>query len=351
MSTKISEIGKVNVIENLFKGSGYFNNQMLQISKKGEFCNIQKMFSESIDFDLVYYPLKHLGYKLAISVIGEIYAKLYNPYSLSFRLSLSSKFSYENLRDFWHGVLAAAKEHKIEKLSLDLLPSMNGMNVAISGCGIQKSSILKQKIPCKSMDLLCVSGDLGAAFMGFNVLEREKVAYLELSKVKKAKQPDLSKYKSIVGEYLSPTIDSDILSRFLEDNIIPSYGCFVSKGLGDAVKTIAKDTAKGVKVYLSKIPINSQALDMANELNLDIITAAMNGGEDYRILFVIPIEKHELFRRNFGDFDIIGHLAQEEVGEVVVTSEGAEIPIKAQGWEADPDSNIDLVDDDCEKKN
>ena len=159
------------------------------------------------------------------------------------------------------------------------------------------------------------------------MLEREKVAFTS-----NGQQPDLSKYKAVLASYLSPEIKPDIVERFIEADILPSRGYFLTRGLGEAVLRLTRDTGLGAKVYLGKIPISSQTFAMAEEIDMDAVTAAMNGGEDYRLLYTVPIAQFEQFRKDFQAFDIIGHLAQPEAGAVLVSPDGLEHPVSAQGW-------------------
>ena len=329
--TAFSEIGKIEAISRLFKETGYNNGD---ISIFGDNISSHTVLLEGVDFDLVYTPLTHLGYKAVLSVIGNIYAGFHKPKRLSIILGISSRFSYEDIATFWEGVLAAAKEHHISELHLELNPSMTGLSISLCAIGEQKKKILSKKQSAKNMDLICLSGNIGAAYMGMHVLDREKVSFVSTSKDAndEEKQPDLSKYKYILAAYLSPEINPTILDRFIEFDITPSSGYFITKGLADTIKKLTRDTTFGAKIYLDKIPISSHTFEMAEELNIDAITAALNGGDDYKFIFTIPIEKHETFRKEFQDFDIIGHLCKPETGSVLVTPEGAELEIKAQGW-------------------
>ncbi len=189
----------------------------------------------------------------------------------------------------------------------------------------------------KSKDLLCVSDNLAAAYLGFALLESEKRRFAKTSD--DSVQPDLNDYKLFVGAYLKPSISPEILTRFEESGITPSAGCFVNKGLSDAIKRISRSTGLGAKLYIDRIPFEGNSFELGKKLNIDPVTAALNGGEDYRMLFAIPIDQHEKFRHDFQTFDIIGHLAQEDVGAVLVTPDGVELPLRAQGWK-DPDDDI-----------
>ena len=325
--TDISEIGKQAAIERLFSESGYTNEPTVRIKHKGECFSSQKMMLEGCDFDLVYTPLKHLGYKAVLNVIGEIYASLAQPASLSVVFGLSKRFCFEEVADLWQGVLAACREHGVSQLGLDLIPSVNGLSISLAACGVQKKAVI-EKIPAsKNMDIICLTGHVGAAYMGLHVLEREKVAFTSTDK-----QPDLSRYKAVLGSYLSPEIKASVVQRFIDADAMPSRGYFLTRGLGEAVLRLTRDSGLGAKIYLDKIPISSQTFAMAQEIDMDAVTAAMNGGDDYKFIFTLPIEKHDLIRKDFQDYEVIGHSARPEVGAVLVTPEGAELPIHAQGW-------------------
>ena len=317
--TEIAAIGKQTALERLFEDSGYKNENTS--------ASAHKILLEGCDFDLVYTPLKHLGYKAVLCILGELYAALRQPDSLSVILGLSKRFSYEDVAALWEGVLAACREHGVKHLSLDLVPSVNGLCISLAAGGSQKQEVLDKIPEARNRDLICLSGHVGAAYMGLHVLEREKVAFTGTGA-----QPDLSQYKAVLASYLSPEIKPDMLARFLEADVLPSRGYFLTHGLGEAVIRLTRDTGLGAKVYLERIPISSQTFAMAEEIDMDVVTAAMNGGDDYKFLFVIPISQHETFRKEFHDFEVIGHLAQPDVGPVLVTPEGAEIPIHAQGY-------------------
>ena len=323
--TEISDIGKQAALDRLFEGSGFINRPALPAGGSG--CAAHKLLLEGCDFDLVYTPLKHLGYKAVLCVLGELYAALHQPDGLSVVLGLSKRFCYEDVAALWEGMLAACREHGVKQLGLELVPSVNGLCISLAATGVQEQKVLEQRPTVKSMDLICLSGHVGAAYMGLHVLEREKVAFTGTGE-----QPDLSPYKAVLASYLSPEIKADMLSRFVEAEVIPSCGYFLTRGLGEAVIRLTRDTGLGAKIYLEKIPISSQTFAMAEEIDMDVVTAAMNGGDDYKFLFVIPLDKHEAFRKEFHDFEIIGHLAQPDVGPVLVTPEGAELPIHAQGY-------------------
>jgi thiamine-monophosphate kinase len=249
---------------------------------------------------------------------------------MDIRIGISAKLDFAQIKEIWQGVVTAAKEHGYKNVSLDLVPSPNGLTISVSAAGETSLLTTKRRPAAKSMDLICVSDNLGAAYLGFQILEREKRKF-EVSGDAKA-QPDLDAYKNLVGAYLKPQINPQVVKLMEDAEIIPSHGYLVTRGLADAVKRLVRDSGLGAKVYVDKLPFDGKTFDLGKEMNIDPVSAALNGGEDYRLLFTIPIGKHDKFRHDFQTFDIIGHLAKPEVGAAVVTPDGVELPMKAQGW-------------------
>ena len=327
-----NEYGKVQAIGLLFEGSGYARREKVTFepSAGSSLCSVSRLFVEGMDFDLTYFPLKHLGYKSVVAVAGESYAAMSHPRLLSVRLGVSAKLDFGHIKDLWTGIVTAAKEHGFQDVDLDLVPSPNGLTISVSAVGEELKLTKGRTVKARSMDLVCVSGSLGAAFLGLQILERGKKAF---DKTKDdSVQPQLEKYKMLIGSYLKPELNASIVERLEESQIYPSNGYLVSHGLSDAVKRLSRDTGLGVKIYADKIPFEGNSFASGKELDIDPISAAMNGGDDFRLLFTIPILSAEKFRRDFQTFDIIGHLAQPEVGTVLVSPDGLEHPILAQGW-------------------
>ncbi len=327
-----SSLGRIEAIARLYEGTPfrYTEKTTFETEGKGMIHNASRTFLEGIDFDLTYFPLKHLGYKCTVAVAGELYASMAHPRTLSVVLGISAKLDFEHIRKIWEGIVAAAKEHGFKEIALDLVPSRNGLCISMSANGETSLLMHRRRMPAKSMDLICISDNLGAAFLGMEILEREKRNFEKTKDDKE--QPKLEEYKHLVGAYLKPSVNPEMIRQLEEAEIMPSYGYFVTRGLGDAVKRLVRDSGLGAKVYVDKIPFAGKTFELCKEFNLDAISAALNGGDDYRLLFTIPIGKHERFRHDFQTFDIIGHLARPEVGSVIVTPDGLEMPMKAQGW-------------------
>ena len=330
-----SDLGRVEAIAKLYEGTPYkpFGSSRFETDGKCFVSSHSRTFIEGMDFDLTYFPLKHLGYKCVVAVTGELYAEMSHPRTMDVRLGVSAKLDFKHIKELWEGITAAAKEHGYRQVTLDLIPSPNGLSVSVSSTGETSLLMAKRRPAAKSMDLICVSDNLGAAYLGFQVLEREKRAF-EKSGDAKA-QPKLDEYRNLVGAYLKPQINAQTVKQLEDAEIMPSYGYLVNRGLADAVKRLVRDSGLGAKIYVDKLPFAGKTFEIGKEFDIDPITAAINGGEDYRLLFTIPIGKHEKFRHDFQTFDVIGHLAKPEVGAAIVTPDGVELPMKAQGWNND----------------
>lgn len=329
-----SDIGKVEAIASLYAGTPYkpFEKTRFEASGREIVVSASRTFLEGIDFDLVYFPLKHLGYKCVAGVTGEIYAQMAHPAVLSVVLGISAKLDFAQIKDIWGGIVAGAREHGYRNVSLDLVPSPNGLCISISAVGEESILTDKRRPSPKSKDLICVSGALGAAYLGMQVLEREKTLFDKGEADHADREKSLSRYKMLVAAYLKPELPAEAVSQLESAEIIPSAGCFISAGLSDAVKRLSRETGLGAKIYADKIPFEGNSFQLGKELDIDPISAAMNGGDDFKLLFTIPILSLEKFRRDFQTFSIIGHLAQEDAGTVLVTPDGIELPLKAQGW-------------------
>ena len=329
MAESFSEIGKIEAIEQLYRLSAYSPVSGLSYTsaKGGRITTAARMYLEGIDFNLVYFPLKHLGYKCVIGVVGELYAALARPKLLNVVLGISAKLDLPQIKDLWLGITVAAKEHGFEAVNLDLQPSNNGLFLSLSATGETSLLTEKRRMAAKSKDLICVSGSLGAAYLGMQVMERGAKTFQE-----SGEQPDMAQYKMLVGSYLRPELDASVIDHLEDAGIYPPYAYFVTRGLSDALKRLTRDSGLGAKVYADKIPFEGNSFQLGKELDMDPVSAAMNGGDDNRLLLVVPILYLEKFRREFQTFDIIGHLAQPEAGTVLVTPEGVEFPVKAQGW-------------------
>ena len=331
MAQTFTDLGRIEAIRQLFEGTGYQPfGEPLWLEAKPQECitTASALLLEGIDFDLVYFPLKHLGRKAVLRATGELYAVMARPEMLSVQLGISAKLDFPQIQDLWSGIVVAAREQGYKQLCLDLQPSRNGLTVALSATGRHSAAVSAARPQAQSKDLLCVSGALGAAFFGLQVLERERLKFDQGA----TDQKSLEQHRMLVGAYLRPELDPGTPVQFEETGIAPSYGYFVTRGLADALLRLRRDSGFGVKVYADKIPFEGGSFALGKELNLDPVSAAMSGGDDYKLLFVVPMAQYERFRTDFQTYDIIGHLARPEAGAVLVSPDGLEHPVSAQGW-------------------
>lgn len=326
-----SSLGKHEAIRRLFEGTPYSpdGGSVYEVQPRTRVVSASRVLLEGVDFNLVYFPLKHLGHKAVTAVSAKLFASLAAPRLLDVTLALSSKLDFAQVQEIWSGVVCAAREYGYTSLRLDLQPSVNGLGVFVAASG-ELSELTYRRCPkAQSKDLLCVSGPLGAAYMGFRLLEKEKKRF---EKDGDEGSEELEKYKMLVGAYLHPELPSGILAAVEDSGIYPCGGVCVDNGLADAVIRLSRTMGLGAKVYTERLPFEGGTFDLAKELDIDPISASMNGGEDYRLLFAVPIMKAEKFRKDFQTFDVIGHLALPEVGCCLVTPEGVELPLRAQGY-------------------
>lgn len=335
MEEKISfaSLGRVEAIRRLYEGSGFEpfgENRCKTLSGQGE--SVLRLLAEGTDFDLSYFPLKHLGYKCVVEVTAMLYARLATPRCLGVNLCISAKLDFGQVKELWEGICAAARDYAYENVSLDLAAGVNGLHIAVSAFGHIRELELKRRPAPRSRDLLCLSGNLGGAYMGLRVLEREKKRIQGQDAKGTPEMKGLEKYKLLVGDYLRPVLDADIPRLFCDGGFYPSCGVCVDKGLSDAVKRICRQTGLGAKVYLDRIPFGGGLFDAAREMNIDAASTALNGGEDWRVLFTLPLAQFEKFRHDFQTWQVVGHLAQAEAGAALVMPDGLELPLRAQGW-------------------
>ena len=325
-----SDLGKVEAIKSLYEGTPFSaDDKGVYSALSGDkTLETSTLMIEGTDFDLVYFPLKHLGYKTVVKLTGELYSSLAEPYSLSLKIGVSSKLDYAQIKELWSGVVVAATEVGIKHVLLDLVPSQNGLIISASSLGVVNAAAAAARPQPKSMDILAVTGNLGAAYMGLRLLEAEKTKYESGA----ANVSNLENYKMLVGAYLKPEISPVTPSQMANGMIIPSAAVCVKEGLADAVKRIVRETGLGAKIYADKIPFEGNTFELGKQLNADPVSAAMNGGDDFCLLLAIPIGGFEAFHKEFPCAEPVGHLAKPEVGTVLVTPEGAELQITAPSW-------------------
>lgn len=301
------------------------------------------MLMEGVHFDLTYIDLEHLGYKSAMVNISDIFAMNGTPRQLTVSLAVSKRFTVEDMEQFYNGLRLACDKWHVDIVGGDTTSSYTGLAISITCIGEAKKEDIVYRNGAKETDLICVSGDLGAAYMGLQLLEREKSVYY--SQVDEAKrkgdkkaleslaqfQPDFAGKEYLLQRQLRTEARGDIIEKLRAAGIRPTAMMDISDGLSSELMHICKQSHVGCRIFEKQIPIDYQTAVMAEELNMNVTTCALNGGEDYELLFTIPIGDHEKIQA-IDDVRLIGHITKDSLGQVLVTRDDQEFPLKAQGW-------------------
>ena len=286
------------------------------------------MLVEGIHFDLAYTPIQHLGYKAVAVNVSDVAAMNGVAEQITVSIALSNRFSVEAVDALYAGIKSACENYNVDLVGGDTTSSVSGLIISISVLGRAKKESITYRSGAKVNDIICVTGDLGAAFMGLQVLEREKQVFISNPDM----QPNIEKYEYLVGRQLKPEARTDIVFDLREAGVTPSCMIDISDGLASELFHIVKNSGVGVRIYDDKIPIDNVAFETAVEFNLDPLTCALNGGEDYELLFTINKDDQEKIK-NHPDIHFIGYVHDRKDQNVLVTKEGNLIPLKAQGWD------------------
>lgn len=284
---------------------------------------------EGIHFDLTYVPLKHLGYKAAVVNFSDIYAMNGTPKQITVSIGVSKRFTVEHIQQLYEGINLACEVYGVDLVGGDTSASITGLIISITCIGEGEKGKIVYRDGAKENDLICVSGDLGAAYMGLQLLERERVASAGM----KDFNPDFSGKEYILERQLKPEARKDIIEILAKKGILPTAMMDISDGLSSELLHICTQSHTGCRIYEERIPIDYQTAVMASELNMNLVTAALNGGEDYELLFTVPLEMHEKLQETDG-IRIIGHITKPELGCALITRDGTEMELRAQGWNA-----------------
>ncbi len=282
---------------------------------------------EGIHFDLTYVPLKHLGYKAAVVNFSDIYAMNGQPKQITVSLGVSKRFSVEDIDDLYDGIRLACDIYGVDVVGGDTSASLTGMAISITCIGEGEADKIVYRNGAKENDLICVSGDLGAAYMGLQLLEREKNVFVKETDF----SPAFEGKEYILERQLKPEARKDIIAELGKRNITPTSMMDVSDGLSSELLHICKQSNTGCRIYEDRIPIDYQTAAMAEEFNLNVTTVALNGGEDYELLFTVPLTQHDAVSEIEG-VHVIGHITNPSLGSYLITRDGTEIQLKAQGW-------------------
>lgn len=350
--TDIKTLGEFGLIDHIAKGISISNSSTIKgIGDDAAVLNYPDtevltttdMLMEGIHFDLTYISLAHLGYKSAMVNISDIFAMNGTPRQLLVSLALSKRFSVEDVEEFYRGVKLACEKWNVDIVGGDTTSSFTGLAISITCIGDARKDDIVYRNGAKETDLICVTGDLGAAYMGLQLLEREKSVYYQQLKEAQKKndkvmiealsdfQPDFAGKEYLLERQLKPEARGDIVKLLKEYGIHPTAMMDISDGLSSELIHICKQSHCGCRIFEKNIPIDYQTAVMAEELNMNVTTCALNGGEDYELLFTVPIGDHGKIE-NLEGVKLIGHITNESLGQVLVTRDGQEFPIQAQGW-------------------
>ncbi|MFR9650004.1 MAG: thiamine-phosphate kinase [Rikenellaceae bacterium] len=335
--TEISTLGEFGLIDRITSAFTAKNSStvkgvgddaaVIDIGKGRVMLSSSDMLMEGVDFDLRYFPLKHLGYKAVVVGVSDILAMNALPEQITISLGVSSKLPVEAIDDLYEGVALACKELDIDLVGGDLRASVNGLVISITAMGSVEADRVSYRSGAKENDLVCITGNLGAAYMGLHLLERESRVLRDIENP----EPKFEGYEYLLESYLKPRHCASTITSLSEAGLVPSSMIDISDGLSSDMLQICHSSQCGARIYLERIPIAKSTSAMAEELNADPVVAALNGGEDYQLLFTVPLEKQELIA-SLGCIDVIGHITPMSKGAFLVTPDGGEIALKAQGF-------------------
>lgn len=336
--TPLGELGEFGLIDRLTKDITLQNPSSLlgvgddaALIQNGDLLTVVStdMLVEGVHFDLLYTPLKHLGYKAVVVNVSDIYAMNAQPKQITVSIAVSNRMSVEALEEIYEGIYLACEIYGVDLVGGDTTSSLAGTVISITAIGeVEKEKVVKRS-GAKENDLICVSGDLGAAFVGLQILEREKAVFKDNQKV----QPDFSGKDYILERQLKPEARKDIIDLFAKEKLVPTSMIDVSDGLSSELIHLAKASDLCVQIYESKLPIDPSTNTCCEELNLNSTIAALNGGEDYELLFTVPLSMLDTIKK-YKEITVIGHVTDKATGNFMVT-QGTEqlVPLEAQGWE------------------
>ncbi len=335
--TEIAELGEFGLIDRLMAdvepknettllGCGDDAAAVAAGEREAVVCTTD-LLTEGVDFDLTYFPLRHLGYKAVTVGVSDILAMNARPEQLLLSIGVSAKISVEALDDLYEGVKFACRELGVDFVGGDTRASLTGLTLHVTVLGRVERDRMVRRDGARINDLICITGNLGAAYMGLRLLEREKRV---LSDVKNP-EPQFGGYEYLLERYLKPRARKDIVDALREEGIVPTSMIDLSDGLASDLMQICKASKCGARIYLERIPIAKQTTAFAEEIHADPVVAALNGGEDHELLFTVPLSMQEKIMQ-LGLVDVIGHITAENTGAYLVTPDGSDIRLKAQGF-------------------
>ena len=336
--TSLSQLGEFGLIEHLTKNFSITHESTLKSIGDDaavlDFGDKKAVIStdllvEGVHFDLAYMPLRHLGYKAVVANLSDICAMNATPTQITVSIAVSNRFPLEALEELFDGITMASKYYNVDVIGGDTTSSQKGLIISITAIGEANLEDIVYRNGAKENDLLVVSGDIGAAYMGLQVLEREKQVF----QVNPNSQPDLDAYTYLIERQLKPEARKDVRTLLHALEIKPTAMIDISDGLSSEIMHICKQSKVGCNLYEDKLPLDPQFMNVCEEFDLDATTVAINGGEDYELLFTIKMEDFDKIKGN-PNFSIIGHMTQESEGIHLVTRANTKIQLKARGWDA-----------------
>jgi thiamine-monophosphate kinase len=336
--TELSSLGEFGLIKHLTENVNIKNESSLKgVGDDAAVINYNDkvtlvstdMLVEGVHFDLTYVPLKHLGYKSIVVNLSDIYAMNGQPKQVTVSLALSNRFSVEAAEELYAGMITACEKYGVDIVGGDTTSSLSGLVLSITVLGEAERDKVVYRNGAKEKNLLCVSGDLGGAYMGLQILEREKSIFKENPKI----QPDLEGKDYILERQLKPEARKDVIQTLADLNIQPTAMIDISDGLASEIMHICEQSNLGVELYEEKIPIDQQTYDTARQFNLDPTLCTLSGGEDYELLFTIDMNDYDKVK-NLPDVTVIGHMTEVAKGRNLIAKSGSVHPLKAQGWDA-----------------
>jgi len=336
--TDLSSIGEFGFIEQISKNVTLKNPTSLKgigddaaIIDNGNKMTVVStdMLVEGVHFDLTFHPLKHLGYKAVMVNLSDIYAMNATPNQVTVSIAMSNRFSLEAVEELYAGIMLACDIHNVDLVGGDTTSSTSGLILSVTAMGTANKEDIVYRNTAGVNDLICVSGDLGGAYVGLQLLEREKKIFLENPKI----QPDLEGNDYIIERQLKPEARKDIVAKLKELNVKPTSMIDISDGLSSDLLHICKQSDVGGAIYEEKLPIDVETFNAATEFHLDPLVCALNGGEDYELLFTIKQDDYEKIK-SLKEIVVIGHITEKNAGISLVDKSGGMIPLKAQGWDA-----------------
>lgn len=336
LSMEISELGEFALIDRLCESVGVKQQSTIHgvgddaaVIEFGDkyLLSTTELFCEGVAFDLVYTPLKHLGFKCVVAALSDIIAMNGRPTNIMVSVAVSARFNVENLDELYAGIKLACEKYGVEIIGGDLTSSLTGLTISVSAMGEVEKGKLTLRSGAKPTDIICVTGDLGAAYLGTKLLEREK----RVLKGNNIAKPEFEGFEYLLERALKPLLRDDVIKALDDAGIVPTSMIDLSDGVASEIKHICKSSGCGAKIDYSRIPISSKSIELGEKMNIDPVIAALNGGDDYELMFTLPVGEYENLSK-IGGIDVIGYITEGTGAFLLTHDSSGEIELTAQGW-------------------